>query len=144
MAVFRRSFAVAALSFALAELAGCAMPQGPIEVGGMHLGRCLGKCCHYSTGGSTCEENDPQIVPPHSNFHPLPTRPVFSRPEGFEPLPASDALHGPGTPATPLEVQNERQTPGMQSSIGIDRSDDAESPSDSNPIDVATRPSLRR
>jgi hypothetical protein len=32
-------------------------------------------CCN-----GTCTEDDPTIVPPHSNFHPLPTRPVFSPP----------------------------------------------------------------
>src|SRR3954468_5011335 len=123
MSAFRRIFAVAALGFALAEPTGCSMPQGPIEIGGMHLGRCLGKCCHYCAGSSgTCDENDPQIVPPHSNFHPLPTRPVFSRPEGFDPLPTNDPLRGSSAPAAPLEVQNERRVTGPSVVDNTDRS----------------------
>jgi hypothetical protein len=145
MAAFRRTVAVVAVGFALAELIGCAMPQGPIQVGGLPLGRCLGKCCHYCAGSSgTCDENDPQIVPPHSNFHPLPTRPVFSRPEGFEPLPANDPLRGSSAPATPLEVQNERRVTGPSVVGNTDRSNATESPSDGNPIDLSMRPSLRR
>jgi hypothetical protein len=106
MSRLRRIFGVLAIGFALAKFTGCSAPQGPI--GGMHINGCLAKCSHRCE--SICDENDPQIVPPHSSFHPLPTRAVFSRPEGFEntysPLPTNNALPNGSAPATPLEVRN--------------------------------------
>jgi hypothetical protein len=108
---------VLAFGFALAEFAGCSAPQGPI--GGMHVAGCLTKCGHRAT--PVCDENDPQIVPPHSNFHPLPTRPAFSRPEGLEnaysPLPVNDAMQESSSPAQPLEVRD-RRSPAADSQFG--------------------------
>jgi hypothetical protein len=61
-------------------LSGCSAPMGPL--GGIDANRYVMKhcLCHGTPTGSICDENDPNIVPPHANFHPLPTRPVFSPP----------------------------------------------------------------
>jgi hypothetical protein len=94
-----------ALVSVLFGLAGCSAPMGPI--GGADLNGKFMHCCHYKAP-STCEDSDPQIVPPHSNFHPLPTRPVFSSPAAiagmYAPLPSTDVLPH-DQPVQPLEVQ---------------------------------------
>ena len=90
---------------------GCSAPLGPI--GGAHWSGVLTSHCHCcSSGGSTCDEDDPNIVPPHSNFHPLPTRPVFSPPNSipgiYVPWPDSNPLPVPETPPPGTDVQAPR------------------------------------
>jgi hypothetical protein len=107
MRAFGHNSIVLACGAALLALPGCSAPMGPI--GGPELASCsFLKCCHYAVPG-TCDENDPTIVPPHSNFHPLPTRPVFSPPESipgvYAPWPGGEVIPPREIPAEPLEVQ---------------------------------------
>ncbi len=100
----------AALFFAAV---GCSAPMGPI--GGPQLaGCCVTKCC-LQHSSAVCDNDDPSIVPPHSNFHPLPTRPVFSPPPAiagqYEPWPGPNLIPPPETRVEPLEVQNSPSQP---------------------------------
>jgi hypothetical protein len=67
-----------ACGISIALLAGCNAPMGPL--GGTEFNNALMTHCHCLSSSSTCAENDPSINPPHANFNPLPTRPVFSPP----------------------------------------------------------------
>src|SRR5262249_46257456 len=66
------------------------------------------------TSNGTCEESDPNICPPHSDFHPLPTRPVFSPPQSipgvYTPWPGGEEVipgnNKPLPPADAVEVRN--------------------------------------
>src|SRR5262245_46728570 len=85
-----QSFASALL---ISWLCGCSAPIGPI--GWTYINKLLLNHCHSFSNG-TCEENDPTVIPPHSNFHPLPTRPVFSPPAAipgvYNPWPEQNAV----------------------------------------------------
>jgi hypothetical protein len=103
----REASLLMALGAIVTTIAGCSAPMGPI--GGSHYaGCCTLKCCHFGAT-STCEEDDPTIVRPHSNFHPLPTRPVFSPPESipgvYSPWPGENPIPPREVPFEPLEVQ---------------------------------------
>jgi hypothetical protein len=105
MNIGRQTSIVLALGATLFGLTGCAAPMGPI--GGARLNGCLTHC--HCTTQQVCDENDPTIVPPHSNFHPLPTRPVFSPPESipgvYNPWPGGEVIPPQVQPVEPLEVQ---------------------------------------
>jgi hypothetical protein len=92
-----------------AAFSGCSAPVGPI--GGSAFNHALmSRCCCFSSG--TCTENDPAIVPPHANFHPLPTRPVFSPPAAipgvYTPWPDPNSM--PSNQATPMPAGTEVQS----------------------------------
>jgi len=111
MPVRRQLFAAVVLSSATAALAGCAAPMGPI--GGPELAGCFVTKCCLQHSNAVCDENDPSINPPHSNFHPLPTRPVFSPPPSlpgqYEPWPGPNLIPPPEAHLEPLEVENSRR-----------------------------------
>jgi hypothetical protein len=96
------------------------VPLGPIGgADGIHLLKCLHRC----TPNGSCEESDPTVVPPHSNFHPLPTRPVFSPPQAlpgiYAPWPSESGIPTNGSPLQPtpaVEVQSQPKRPGNANS----------------------------
>jgi hypothetical protein len=127
-------------------LAGCSAPLGPI--GGAHWNSALMSHCHCccSSGGSTCDQDDPNIVPPHSNFHPLPTRPVFSPPNSipgvYVPWPDSNPLPAAETPPPGTDVQAPRpyyESPSRVANSPVDSKTKSEPAAD-----VASPPLLLR
>jgi hypothetical protein len=103
------------------SIVGCSAPLGPI--GGAHWGSVLTPHCHCCVSGGTCDQDDPLIIPPHANFHPLPTRPVFSPPSAipgiYVPWPDSNPLpaSGAATPPPGTDVQAPRHLDESQGEL---------------------------
>ena len=108
-----RTWVLGFLGMSVLTLVGCTLPRGPIDLEVLSPPNVVDDC-NVEPGMTPRLHRSrlaqgPLGAPPHSKFHPVPTRPVFA-PAGFSPLIALDSADHPIlAPAEELQANPKTQ-----------------------------------